>query len=248
MSMEPVFTQTVSVTDSHVDCFRRLKPSALLYLIQDISGNHAAQLGNSWEILAQKNLFWALIRHKIEITRLPVAGEEITLQTWPMPTTRVAYPRATVAFDQQGNELFRSVALWVLMDLTTRAMVLPGKSGVVVNGLLRGSELEIPPSILPKEMVNTTTHTVGYSLLDRNGHMNNTRYLDWTDDLLSSQFHADHPLKGVTLCYLSEAREGQQIHLHWNLDPCNVLCVDALRPDSEDTAKTHRVFAAQLEF
>ncbi len=246
--MEPVYRQTVTLSDIHLDCFRRLKPSVLLYLIQDIAGRHAACLGTDWETLAKKNLFWALIRHKIQITRLPEAGETVTLETWPMPTTRVAYPRATVAYDASGNELFRSVALWVLMDLNTRAMVLPGKSGVTVNGLIRGTELELPPSLLPKTLEHIVYRTVGYTQLDRNGHMNNTYYMDWIDDLLPSQFHKEHPLRGITLCYLSEAREGQQLHLSWNLDEEAILSVEAFRADPEDTSKTYRVFAAGLQF
>mgnify|MGYP002517044180 CR=1 FL=1 len=31
-------------------------------------------------------------------------NEDITVETWPMPTTRTAYPRATVGYDAQGNE------------------------------------------------------------------------------------------------------------------------------------------------
>lgn len=246
--MESIYRQTFTLSDIHLDCFRRLKPSVLLYFIQEIAGNHAAELGTGWEVLAQKNLFWALIRHKIQITRLPEAGETITVETWPMPTTRVAYPRATVAYDRNGNELFRSVALWVLMDLQTRAMILPGKSGVTVNGLIRGTELELPPSIVPKSLANTSSRRVCFTELDRNGHMNNTHYLDWVDDLLPSIFHKEHPIREILLCYVSEAREGQTLQLSWSLNDERHLSVDACRQDPEDPSKTHRVFAASIGF
>lgn len=243
--MEPLYRQTFAVSDTHLDCFRRVKPSALLYFTQEISGQHAALLGTGWEALNQQNLFWAIIRHKVQITRLPTAGEIITLETWPMPTTRVAYPRATVAYDAQGCELFRTVALWVLMDTQTRAMILPGKSGVTVEGTLRGTELAAPGSIVPKALANRERRRVRYSQLDRNGHMNNTYYLDWVDDLLPSAFHQEHPIKEFTLCYLAEAKEGQQISLDWELSQEQVLSVDAHR---ETDGKQERVFAAQIQF
>lgn len=242
--MEAVYRQSFTLSDLHLDCFRRVKPSVLLYFVQEVSANHAAALGSDWETLAQKNLFWAIIRHKLQITRLPEAGQTITLETWPMPTTRVAYPRATVAYDQEGNELFRTVALWVLMDLQTRAMILPAKSGVLVPGALRGSELELPHSILPMQWENTLSRTVGYTELDRNGHMNNTRYLDWVDDLLPGSYHRDHPVKEIVVCYLSEAREGQKIALSWSLDSQGVLRVEG-RTGQEDP---HRIFAASVAF
>ena len=213
--MEPIYRQKFYVSDACVDCFGRLKPSMLLFYAQEVAGQHCNELTLDWNTLAQKRLFWAVIRHRVQITRLPHTGETITVETWPMPTTRVAYPRAMAAYDDQGNELFRSISLWVLMDLDSRAMILPGKSGVAVSGILRGTELAVPSSILPKVLENSQKRTVTYSQLDRNGHMNNTRYLDWIDDLLPSAFHQGHSAKEFTVCYLNEAKEGQQIDLTW---------------------------------
>lgn len=246
--MEPIYRKTFEISDIHLDCFRRLKPSVLLYFAQEVAGQHAALLGTDWETLAQKHLFWAIIRHRVQITRMPQAGETITLQTWPMPTTRVAYPRATVAYDEKGNELFRTIALWVLMDTETRAMILPGKSGVTVSGSLTGSELDAPGSIAPKALENSVRRQVTYTELDRNLHMNNTRYMDWIDSLLPSAYHADHPMREFTVCYLSEAREGQEIDLTWDLSGDNILAVEAHRERPENGGKPERIFAAQIQF
>ncbi len=242
--MESVYRQSFTLTDLHLDCFGRLKPSVMLYLIQEVSGAHATSLGAGWEILDEKNLFWAIIRHKIQIRRMPSSGETVTLETWPMPTTRTAFPRACVAYDQDGNVLFRSIALWVLMDRNTRAMVLPGKSGVSVPGLLRGLELDTPSSILPKQLHNHVLRTVGYTELDRNGHMNNTRYLDWIDDLLPGEFHRLHPMAQISICYLSEAREGQKIRLSWQQSGENTLSVEGQFEEENN----HRVFAVTVDF
>ena len=242
--MESIYRQSFTLTDIHLDCSRQLKPSVLLYFVQEVSGNHAALLGADWETLAENNLFWAIIRHQVKIHRLPRAGETITVETWPMPTTRVAYPRAAAAYDAQGNLLFESLAIWVLMDLQTRAMVLPAKSGVDVPGILRGTEIETPASIPVKKQGESVTRTVGYTELDRNGHMNNTYYLNWVDDLLGSQFHAEHTLQKFNICYLAEAREGQSIDLFYQLDQENHLSVEAQTAEE----KPHRVFAVSAEF
>ena len=243
-----IYSQKFTLTDLEVDCFGKLKLSTLLYYAQEIAGKHCVLLGADYDTLAAKNLFWAVIRHRVQITRLPVRGETITVETWPMPTTRVAYPRSMVAYDAEGNELFRSISLWVLMDTETRAMVLPGKSGIAVAGTLRGNELAAPNSLQPSKDGIGTERTVTYSCLDRNGHMNNTRYLDWVDDLLPSSFHREHHAQEFVICYLSEAREGQTLRLNWNLSPEGCLQVDAQRcPESEGDLPT-RVFAAKLLF
>lgn len=244
--MEPIFRKEFEISDLYVDCFGRIKPSAILFLAQETAGHHCVELGLSWEQLAEKGLFWAVVRHRVQITRLPCRGETVIAETWPMPTTRTAYPRALVIRDKDGNELLRLISLWVLMDLNTRAMILPGKSGVEVTGTLRGTELSTPRAIATRTMEQSMERTVLFSDVDRNGHMNNTRYLDWVCDLLPSAFHRDHPLKAATICYMTEALEGQQLQLSWSGE--ETIRVDGSLPQTDVDAGHTRIFSAQLEF
>ena len=128
--MEPVYRIDFPVTTNDVDRFCRLKASSLLNMLQDAAGAQCNELDLSWERLAEKGLFWAIIRQHVQITRLPGPGTTVTVETWPGITSRVAYPRSSIGYDAQGNELFRAISLWVLLDRSSRAMVLPGKSGV----------------------------------------------------------------------------------------------------------------------
>ncbi len=235
-----IYQKTYHITPTHTDRFDRLKLSGLMAMIQETAGEHSAVLGADRQALTEKGLFWAVIRHRVQITRLPGDGEEITVETWPMPTTRTAYPRAAVAYDKDGRELFRSISLWVLMDAGKRAMVLPGKSGVEVQGLIRGQELALPGSITPRELENLERRTVRFSELDVNGHMNNCRYTDWLMDLLGSEFHEKSVPAELLICYVSEAREGQQVALHWSLEADGCLQAEA--------ESGTRVFSAKLKF
>ena len=243
-----IYRKEWNVRHTDVDCWGRLKPSALLLYIQHTAGEHSDALSYTYEGMAAQGIFWAVIRHKIEIHRLPQEKETITLETWPMPTTRVAYPRATVAYDQQGQVLFRSVCLWVLMDLKNRSMLLPKKSGVEINGILRGNELDTPSSIMPKELQQRITRNVVFSDLDKNAHMNNARYLDWLQDLLTAQFHKEHPMKEISMCYISEALEGQHLDLTWDLDEEGQLLLDIHRDKEDNSGDYDRVFAARVQY
>ena len=243
--MEPIYQQSFTVTDNCVDCLGRLKPSTVLYFVQEVAGRHFARISMSYDALARQGMFWAIIRQKVQITRLPLQGETIRVETWPMPTTRVAYPRSVVAYDSQGNEVFRSISIWVLMDLQERKMILPGKSGISVTGTLRGNELATPASLAPQVLRNHRLRSVCFTDLDRNGHMNNTKYMDWIDDLLPSSFHRGHDIKEFTVCYLSESREGQELDMTWDFLDGGVVQVDAHRRSGE---KDERVFSARLQY
>ena len=243
--MEPLYAQHFEINDNLVDRYGRLMPSKILFFAQEVAGQHCNLLSVDYDTLAQKRMFWAVIRHRVQVTRLPQRGETIRVETWPMPTTRVAYPRSVVAYDEAGKECFRSISLWVLMDLDTRNMILPGKSGISVLGTLRGTELTAPNSLVPKALNTSRSRTVCFTDLDRNGHMNNTRYLDWIDDLLPSPFHCKHTIREFTVCYLSEAREGQELQLHWDFLEDGVLRVDAFR---KGETKDERILSAKLLF
>ena len=244
--MEPIYTQIFSLNDTHVDCFGRLKPSVLLQFVQEVASVHGSALGADYETLAKKNLFWAILRSRVQITRLPVSGETIRLETWPMPTTRVAYPRSIIAYDASGAEVFRAITLWVMMDKTSRSLVIPAKSGITVQGRLEGSELAVPGSLMPRPMERDDSRKVRFTDLDINGHMNNTRYFDWIYDLLPSSFHEGRAVKEFTICYLAEAREGQTLDMNWEVRE-DVLQVEATRKN-DGNGETHRVFAAKLQF
>ena len=243
--MEPIYQANFKITERDVDCFGRLLPARILSYAQEVAGMHSTELTVGYDVLARQRMFWAVTRHKVQVTRLPRLGETIHVETWPMPPTRVAFPRSMVAYDAQGREVFRSISLWVLMDLDTRNMILPGKSGISLVGTLRGNELAVPLGLPAKLLKNTRSRQVCFTDLDRNGHMNNCRYLDWICDLIPSIYHKDHEIREFTVCYLSEAREGQQLELRWDYPEAGCLYMDAHRQDdSQDT----RVFSARLLF
>lgn len=243
--MEPLYTQNFEITDHYVDCFGRMTPASILLMIQEVAGKHCTALSVDYDTLAKRRMFWAVTRHRVQVSRMPMQGETLRLETWPLPTTRAAFPRSVVAYDAQGNEVFRCITLWVLMDLNTRKMIVPGKSGIIVAGTLRGNELPAPNGLIPKPLGTQTSRTVAFTDLDRNGHMNNTRCLDWIADLLPSRFHESHTVTDFTVCYLAEARELQELRLNWDMSDGCTLQVDATTGAGEET---HRVFSAKLYF
>ena len=241
--MESVYQLSFDISDLHADRFGRLKPSSILYFVQEAAGRH-------WQHIEGQTgqncpLYWVIIRHRVQVSRMPCKGETIHLETWPMPTTRVAYPRSVVAYDAQGNKLFRSISLWVLMDPQSRAMVLPGKSGVLVNGVLRGNELPSPASLAPATLAAEVQRMVRFTDLDVNGHMNNARYLDWLADLLPGSFHQDNVIRDMTLGYVAEALEGDNLQQQWQLEEDGHLRLEITRPGGE---KNHRIFCADVQY
>ncbi len=243
--MDIVYEKEYALTDMHSDAFGRAKPAALLSFAQDIAGEHAAILSENWESLQKKHLFWAVSRHRLAIFTPPKTGETLRLRTWPMVTTRVAYPRCVEGYREDGTLLFRVVSLWILMDTETRSLVLPGKGGLTINGCTFGTEGPLPVSLTPGHYENASVRSVTYSDLDRNLHMNNTRYLDWTADLLPLAYHRNHYLSNCMICYHQELLPNQALSLSWELSQDGLFSLDGYLTNS--TAEK-RIFSAQIQY
>jgi len=122
-------------------------------------------------------------------------------------------------------------------------MVLPGKSGVEVPGIIRGIEISTPGSLPPGDQSNSQLWCVSTEDLDINGHVNNAMYLDHAEGLIQN---TEVTPKEFSVCYLAETLLGQEITLHWNLSGDGVLSVDGTRVRLDGSGKPERVFAAKL--
>ena len=244
--MSAYFETKYEITEVLSDGYGRLHPAAILYFVQEAAGKHCVELGVEDARLG--GLFWAVLRYRVEVDRMPAVGETVTVRTWPLPTTKVAFPRAAAGYDQQGNRLFRLISLWVLMDEKTRQMVLPGRSGVLVPGQELGEEIAVPAGLKAIPTENMTARIVTELEIDKNRHMNNTRYLDWAMDLLPRDYVKNHRLKAFTACYFNEARLDDELALCWTLENENQMYLDSYRITDDAVDKGDRVFSARIEF
>ncbi|MFR8874512.1 MAG: hypothetical protein ACLVHV_14335 [Oscillospiraceae bacterium] len=96
-----------------------------------------------------------------------------------------------------------------------------------------------PRGLRPGHMTTRSAAGCAYSELDCNGHLSNTKYLNWMEDLLPAQWHRNHMLSQVHVCYINEATDNQEITLNWTLED-GAMALEGRR-DSE--AAVQRVFA-----
>lgn len=186
--MTELLSQTHTIRSEQVDVHRRLRPSALFLMLQQIALDHCKTLGLDTDVTLHRNLLWVVTRYHVEINRLPRYEETVTLETWPGATRRVLFPRYFRMKDADGSVLLRVSSVWVLIDGATRSMISPKAYNLEpIEGRVEGDELpyNVPPETIAPQ--RTEQFTVPYSFLDLNGHMNNTRYFDLCGDLIADE-------------------------------------------------------------
>ena len=192
----------------------RLSTGGLFRLLQEAAGAHCEEIGLGDDVIKPKNLMWVVVRQLVEMERWPEPGELILLETWPGDTRHMFYPRFYLIKSAAGEILGRSSAMWTLVDRESRKMINPMVYGLDIEGLVTGQEGRRPSALTRLPVDRTAEYTVGADVLDGNGHMNNTKYYDLAERTFGEAV-ADKNLCRAMTEYVTEAREGDTMHLGW---------------------------------
>lgn len=190
--------------------------SAILEALQETAGGHCDQMGCGRNDLKEKGIAWVLIRSEVQMERYPVIGEQVSVETFHLPTRHRLFPRFFVIRDNEEKVVGKASTLWALMDLNTRQTV---PSDEVAAMMPDNSDLK-PPMRLPSAITlpkNTKEeeriYQPCYTDLDANGHMNNTKYADLLCNLLGTEELRAYSIQSMVLNYNAEILPDQQVLL-----------------------------------
>ncbi len=212
--MLKTYTQTFRIASYQADVSARIKPSAILEIMQEMAGAHAELLGVGRTALLPRSLAWVLTRVEVRMDRYPLSGEDITVETFPMPNRRVFFPRYFVFRDAQGQQIGCAGTLWVVLDINTRKMA---NAGEIAPLLPDNSDLTAPmgmPATVEEIAADAEEafRLPVYTDLDMNGHVNNTRYLDWCCNALGIETMRSCEIRRFAVNYNQEILPGQEVH------------------------------------
>ena len=183
-------------------------PDVILLSLQ-VSGMQSIELGVSDKaILENYNLVWIITDYDIEVVRLPRFAEEITIETEALSYNRLFCYRRFIIYDETGQELIHMMVTFVLMDRDSRKIhavepeiVAPYQSDFDKK-LIRGPKYESLNEPISKD------YHVRFYDLDMNGHVNNSKYLDWIFEVMGADFLTQYIPKKINLKYVKEVRPG----------------------------------------
>jgi len=211
--MQKTYSETFRIASYQTDLTARIRPSAILEIMQEMAGAHAEMLGVGRKLLDPMNLCWVLTRVEVQMERMPVSGETISVETFPMPNRRVFFPRYFIFRDAQGHQIGCAGSMWVVLDVTTRKMA----SGAEITALMPDNRDLTAPMGMPATVEEIGGESVEslrvpvYSDLDVNGHVNNTRYLDWCCNALGVETMKQHAMCRFAVNFNQEILPDQEV-------------------------------------
>ena len=213
--MQNMFEKSFTLRTSDFDCYRKISPAAVLDLFQVVAGEHAILLGCGFDDFYRKNLLWVLVRTKYEVINEPALYQTVKVKTWPLVPSRAGFQREYLMEDEQGNPLIKGSSDWVIIDSELRKIV--SATNVYPNIEFREEKnFEQRLKKIPdfEQIGEGITLRTGFSQLDMNGHVNNTKYANYAMDALDPD--QNNSIKTFQVDYRQEVKKGDEIKLYVN--------------------------------
>ena len=211
-AIQPIFSWHTRVATTDVGPDRLLTPSAQLRYQQEAGELHFGEGGLGFDAIAALGMAFLVLQNNCVIYRRPASGEEIVVKTWSHSVKGIKFYRCYRFEDAAGNLLIDSKAVFALVDVKAHTLLRPSAFPYDVPHVTDAPHTcaDMPRLKAATDDARIAQHTVTYSQLDFNRHLNNTRYADIVFDAVGEEKLAD--LTGFSIVFSHEAK------LHDTLD------------------------------
>ena len=230
--MRKLWQKEYTLRAGDFDKFDRIKPSAVLDLFQDAAGQHAEEIGVGFDDMMAREYLWVLTRVKFKILSAPRRYHTVTVKTWPLAPNRLNYRREYCIEDENGQKFIIGSSEWVIIDSKERKFISDPDLYSFSDGFHDEVMFEGKLSKVRDFETAGAAYTVniGFSELDVNGHVNNTKYANYVIDAINPK--KDDVLESFQIDYRKEVMQDTQLNICSVADG-NVISTKGLNPDGD---------------
>lgn len=219
-----------------------LTPQSLLLYFQDLAISHSNDVGYTLSWLGERKRGWAITNYHIVVNRYPSYGETIRITTWSNNCRRMQAQRSFDVVDSFGKTICRAMSRWIYMDLEKRRPSPLDENMEERYCCNRKEAIEGEKYNMPKVSDDTLfserSFIVTRSSTDTNGHVNNTKYVEWAmDDVPDDIYNRFSPVdikvvyrkecykdtNVISRCYVEKLQCGTQVTSHFFAECDNSL-------------------------
>jgi len=209
------YTEELKIYTHYTDFNGRLSTKFLCDLFNDVANEQTLHLHFDVGTLRAQGLTWMLHKLHVQVGRLPLKGENVTLETWPSGTDRLFAFRDFNLLASDGERLVEASSEWMVIDLQRRRPVrLPA---VVMEVAQRSGEVTpclqftLDARNFPVEVEQECPFSASYSSIDFNKHVTQAAYVGWVIDSLPFDFLKQHELRELEIVYEHEILPGSNV-------------------------------------
>ncbi|MBR7133041.1 MAG: hypothetical protein IKD04_05860 [Clostridia bacterium] len=221
--MNNIWERNYTLRSGDFDKFDRIKPSAVLDLFQDAAGRHAEEIGVGFEEMISRSYLWVITRVKFKIISEPNRFQNLIVKTWPLAPNRLSYRREYCIENEKGEKLIVGSSEWVVVHSEKRRFLSVPDLYNFENGFYPEMMFEAKLGKVHDFEAEGDAHIVnaGFSELDVNNHVNNTKYANYVIDAIVPS--KEDILEVFQIDYRKEVFEGTQLNIYYKRDDNNIL-------------------------
>ncbi len=247
MKLPAKFIRNYKIGISDSDFTGKIKLSAVFNYFQEVASTHATLLGAGFdELKINGNITWVLVKMHVSIEKYPVWEDEVIVETWPLPAKGIQFIRDFLMKDSSGEIIIRGTSSWVVVDVITHELKRPGAFLFDYSGSISERAIDtIFKKINPTgDKIHSHDVKIGCSQIDMNGHLNNSKYIDFIMDCFNMDQLRKHSARSIQISYVTEAFAGDTIKLYKYQSPgdSKIIFVEGI---NEIESKT--IFTASIQ-
>ncbi len=227
-----------------VDYNFQLRIESVARFFQEMATSHSTQIGAGPDMLFKKGVVWFLHRLEIEIFYYPMLDEEIKITTWSRGIKSYKSYRDYLIQSSKGP-VARGSSVWLFFDQKRKRI---SKVPAQIAGLYEinnekwfDKEIDDWKSCGRINVEQEMDISLRYSDFDVNGHVNNTRYLEFLETLYHKTINTrEQPIRNVKIRFCREInRDKESIRTGWykknDVFQCNIFDDSTLYADAQIT-------------
>jgi medium-chain acyl-[acyl-carrier-protein] hydrolase len=197
------------------------RPLSLANYFQEAAGDHAEAIGLGMTTMFENGRTWMLSRIDIAAERLPEAGDEVIVRTWPAGTSRLFAIRYLCLLSASGEILASARYDYLIVDQDKRRPLRPERildPGMV--GALGPPRPDLSPGLQDEpgfDPAGLAGLKPSFSVrasprhIDNNGHVNNAHIIDWLCDAAPREDRASGALARLKVDFVAELKQGEEV-------------------------------------
>lgn len=192
----------------------RLSYEAILQILETAGSHHSDRANDNVIEGSQQGIAWILVDWRVSVLRRTGSAEELNITTWARGKSGAATVyRDFILTDKSGDEVIRAEAKFCLLDMNS------GKLVRISDALLKSYvpdektvfEADAPRLRAPAAFICEKNLTIRRSDIDFNGHVHNTRYIDFALEVIPQDIFDADAFSNIHIVYSKPIKSGSTI-------------------------------------
>lgn len=217
---EDVYEAEFEVTKEMTAGNEQMQPGNFARELEKITEAHLRSFGMNRESLLEEKKIWVISWNDIRISRLPKVGETVILRVWAGKKRAGMFSRFYGCYSAQGEALAGASSFFTLIDAETRTIAAPTEKIEQIPVVSLANEGKLPKMIqvFPENFAQQTERVVAPDEIDKNGHLNNTHYIDWAEDVAKDACGEERMPTSVWIRYEKELLVNEKVTLKYTME------------------------------